>query len=220
MELTAGSCIRFGWETFKKRSWFFVGVTVLYYFVAWAMSYLSGLVDGAVAAGGQSVAGHVLGFLISYGLATFLGLLLVTFLLKAHDDAEHVQVSDAWRQALRYAPFLLASILLFIIVMGGLILLIVPGIIFSIMFGFASYLVVDRGLNPTEALRESRRITSGHKWMLFRLTLLSFLVILLGFVCLFVGLLVAIPVVWLAGVHAYRALSAKAGEPAPSAAHA
>jgi len=29
MSFTAGSAIRFGWETFKKRPWFFVGATIV-----------------------------------------------------------------------------------------------------------------------------------------------------------------------------------------------
>jgi hypothetical protein len=29
MEFSIGSAIRFGWETFKKRPWFFVGASVV-----------------------------------------------------------------------------------------------------------------------------------------------------------------------------------------------
>ena len=40
MEFSTGSALRFGWETFKKRPWFFVGAIVL---VALAQVVVEGL---------------------------------------------------------------------------------------------------------------------------------------------------------------------------------
>jgi uncharacterized membrane protein len=51
------------------------------------------------------------------------------------------------------------------------VLLIVPGIIFGLMFMFSTFLVIDRELGPIEALKESNHITHGHKWRLLGFSL-------------------------------------------------
>jgi len=63
--------------------------------------------------------------------------------------------------------YLGTSILYGLIVTGGLFLLIIPGFIWAYKFYFSQYLVIDKGLSPIAALKESSRITNGHKWNLF-----------------------------------------------------
>jgi uncharacterized membrane protein len=89
-------------------------------------------------------------------------------------------------------------------------LLIVPGIIFGLMFMFATFIVIERELGPIDAMNESHRLTRGHKWQLFGFVLLLVLVNLLGLLALLVGIFVSIPVSTLAFVHAYRVLGGKA----------
>jgi len=106
-----------------------------------------------------------------------------------------------------FIDFVFASVLYWMIVVGGLILLIVPGIIWAIKFGQFGYLIVDKGANPIEALKESSRLTTGIKWDLLKFYLLSFVVTLAGALCLFVGLLAAIPVSAVAQACVYRKIS-------------
>jgi uncharacterized membrane protein len=91
----------------------------------------------------------------------------------------------------------------------GLVLLIVPGVIFGLMFMFSTFLVIDRELAPIEALKESNRITYGHKWRLLGFTLVLLLINVLGALALLVGLLVTVPVSSLTFTHAYRVLSGR-----------
>ena len=102
--------------------------------------------------------------------------------------------------------YFLITIVYGLIVAFGLIL-IIPGIYFAMKYIFAPLLVVDKGRSVREALDESARMTEGLKWHIFQLFLLCVLLIILGFVALGVGLLVAIPVVHLMYVHVYRKLS-------------
>jgi phage FluMu protein Com len=52
-------------------------------------------------------------------------------------------------------------------IMGGFILLIVPGIIIFLMLSQAMYMVVDQGADVGGALRRSVEVTDGNKWTLF-----------------------------------------------------
>ena len=211
-------CIKFGWETFKKRPWFLIGVTVLYIIISFSSGTISDLA-GDLMATSDNFANNAVSFLISMLLNTLLGLMTVVFLLKAHDGIDHVTLSDAWNPT-KYWRYLIVSILMGLAFAGGLILLIIPGIIFGLMFWFGGYLVVDRSLSPMEAMKESAHMTSGHKWELFLLAVASLGLMLIGIICLLIGFLVAIPVVTLAFTHAYRQLEIKAAPmlaPTPAA---
>jgi uncharacterized membrane protein len=133
--------------------------------------------------------------------------------IAAHDNPDAVDLSALWHPR-PFLKFLGASILLMLAIVAGVILLIVPGIIFALMFMFTTFIVIDREFGPIDAMKESRCITHGHKWKLLGFTLLLVLINLLGLAALVVGLLVSIPVSSLAFVYAYRLLGGKA-EPRP-----
>jgi uncharacterized membrane protein len=78
---------------------------------------------------------------------------------------------------------------------------------FFLKFGFALILVVDKGLGPIQALKESSLLTHGVKWKLIFFTIAVGFINLLGLLCLGVGILVSWPVSMLAYVHVYRFLS-------------
>lgn len=208
---TAGSCIRFGWDLFKKRPWFFIGATLLYLVV---IVIVVSILNEAIAQGGLLA---FIALLARFAVQMLMSMGVVSFALKAHDNVESVSIMDLWRPR-PFWKYVGTSILFGIIFVVGIILVVIPGIIWGIMFGFAVYLTLDKNMWPMEALKESRRITNGYKWELFLLGILSFLVALLGIICLGVGMLVAYPVIIFANVHAYRTLSQRAGASAtPSA---
>jgi uncharacterized membrane protein len=152
-------------------------------------------------------------------LATVLSVLLqalvdlgaAALLLKAHDSVETVKIADLWHPT-SYLKYLGALILSGAAIMLGFIALIVPGVILLILFMFVKYIVVDRALNPIEAMKESARITKGNRLNLFLLLLVVVAMNIVGAIALVVGLLVAVPVSSLAMVHAYRTLEHKASE--------
>ncbi len=209
---SAGEMITWGWETFKKRSWFFIGITILYCVISWIISAIVGSVS-------PKDSFSLIGVIINLVLSTFVNMGITAFALKSHDNLEAAAASDLWHPQ-HFLPYLIATIISYIVIAVGFVLLIVPGIILALMLWFTCYLVIDRNLGPIEALKESARITKGHKWDLFVLAILLFLLNVLGFVLLFVGLFVTIPISMLAIVHAYRTLSGQASVPAPAPAPA
>jgi uncharacterized membrane protein len=204
MEFSTGSALRFGWETFKKRPWFFVGSTVVILLASGLIDAFSSALDAAV--GGSAEEPSIIGTVVNLGLGTLLGMGATAFYLAAHDNPDTVDLSALWHPQ-PFWKYLGASILYALALVVGLILLIVPGIIFALMFMFTTFIVIDRERGPVEAMKESNRITYGHKWSLLGFTLVLVLINLLGVLALVVGLLVSIPVSSLAVTHAYRVLS-------------
>ena len=108
------------------------------------------------------------------------------------------------------APLILnyfaSQLLMGLIVLGGFILLIIPGVIFSIKYMFTPYLVIDKGLGPIEALKASGKITDGIKWDMVGFLAAAAVLTYIGILALFVGLLVTIPVATFSYVLLYNKL--------------
>lgn len=205
--------ILFGWETFKKRPMMLVGGFAIAFIVS---AVASSLLDPGNDA--PLTLTTVLMGLASFVIGLFVELGLVTFSVKAHDAVEQVTVRDLWNPA-PFWRYLAGQILVGAAVIVGLILLIVPGVILALGLLFSSYLIVDKGKGPIEAIKESWRITKGHKWQLFLFVLAVAGLNVIGFLLLLVGLLITVPVTMLAMVHAYRTLEHAASEitPVPTA---
>jgi uncharacterized membrane protein len=103
-----------------------------------------------------------------------------------------------------FIKFLIGSILYYIVIFVGLLVLVLPGIYLAIKYGFYGYLIVEEDLDPLEAFKTSARMTDGIKLELFFYYILLILINGLGVLCLGVGVFVSWPVtrVALASVYA------------------
>jgi hypothetical protein len=77
-------------------------------------------------------------------------------------------------------PTILASFLVTLCVMGGTILLIIPGLIFAVWYSFTSYTVIFEGARGLDALRASKSLVVGRWWpIIWRLAVTA---VIFGFV--------------------------------------
>lgn len=99
---------------------------------------------------------------------------------------------------------LCATILYSAMIVLGLVAFIVPGIYLA--FRFSQYMpaIVDKNLGVLQSLKYSWSITTNNCLNLFGLFLLTIGIILAGFLALLIGLIVAVPVVWLTWMVAFR----------------
>lgn len=103
--------------------------------------------------------------------------------------------------------YILATICYGLAIMGGILLLIVPGIIFSVALGMYPYFIIDKKMGPMESLKASRALTKGVRWQLFVFGCVIVLLNLGGLLCLIVGLLWTIPTSYIAMAYVYDQLS-------------
>jgi len=99
-----------------------------------------------------------------------------------------------------YLSIILANLLVFALVVLGLFALIIPGIIIGCRLAFVSFIVMDKKLDPIEAVEMSWRLTRGHGWTIFLLGFVSIFIILFGLLLLIVGIFPAI--VWVSSSFA------------------
>jgi uncharacterized membrane protein len=125
-----------------------------------------------------------------------------------------VKVKDMFEVFHNYWNVVLASLLVGVIVAIGLVLLIIPGIIFACKLAFTPYLVVDRKMAIIEAVKESWRMTGGYSWKVFLIGLLAIPICIAGLICFGVGIIIAIMWITLAFASLYHAVS-KLSEASP-----
>lgn len=104
----------------------------------------------------------------SFLLLLVLAVLLIVFapawtiLSLASTRGQKVSFMDALKRAPKYSlRFLGAGILAGLAVLGGLILLIIPGIIFMAWFVNFAYAIVDEDLGAVESLKRSKQLAKG-----------------------------------------------------------
>lgn len=121
-------------------------------------------------------------------------------------NGENPPISELFSQGSKLLSAVGATILYVIMIIVGLLLLIVPGIIVIIRFGFFQQAIVEKNLGAIDSLKYSWELTKENGLSLFGFYILSFLIVLAGVLALIVGLLWAIPTTWLALLIAFRYL--------------
>lgn len=65
-------------------------------------------------------------------------------------------------------PLIFTGLLMFLIIFGGLILLIIPGIILGFWYSQSYYVVITEGLSGKKALDQSKLYVKGNIWQIFK----------------------------------------------------
>lgn len=102
---------------------------------------------------------------------------------------------------------LVSSFLVGIGTVIGIIILIIPGIIFAVRTLLTSYIILDGEEKSIPAIKKSMALTKGYFWSFFRLSACIFILALLSVFPLFgLGFLILIPISTLALSLIYRKL--------------
>lgn len=202
-----GESVKFGWEKVKENFWNLIAVAVITLVVSWVFNSFQKNIEKTL-----PLVALIIGICSSLvNMLITLGIIKIGLKVYA---GEKFEISEMFTNYQPFLNYFLASILYAVAVILGLILLIIPGIIIAIRMGYYGYLIVDKEMGPVDALKESFKMTKGNCWNLFLFGLLMFCVGLLGVLALLVGLVVAIPVIWIAYVFVYRYLEEKQLAPA------
>jgi len=198
--------LSYGWRVMKANFWFFVGLGFTFLVITYLPTILRVVVEEqlylpTVIRIPLSLSLVLVGWVIHIILS--IGLIKISLSFCDEQRPEFITLFDAVGCFWRYVG---TAILYGLIILGGFILLIVPGIVWGIKFGLCFYFVVDKGLDPIEALKASSRTTMGVKWQLFGFAVIRGLITLLGLLCLIVGIFAAYPTVMIASALVYRQL--------------
>jgi hypothetical protein len=99
-----------------------------------------------------------------------------------------------------YLHIILANLLVFALVVLGCFALLIPGIIIGCRLAFVSYIVMDKKLDPIEAVELSWKMTRGHGWKIFFMGFVSIFIVIFGLIMLIVGIFPAL--IWISSSFA------------------
>jgi len=145
-------------------------------------------------------------FVLSWVLAVFLVVGYTRIFIKAV-RMESPTMQDLISELPQLLPALVASLLVGVGVAVGSLLCIVPGMLLFVGWWFVMFLIVDHGLGPVEAMRESWRLTEGERLDLFLWMLLCIGLSVAGLLACCVGLFVMVPLCGLGTALIYQNLS-------------
>ncbi|MFH1825118.1 MAG: DUF975 family protein [Candidatus Firestonebacteria bacterium] len=201
-KFSKSEAIKVGWNLMKPNLGFLAIVYSIVFVVTGILEIIVVLTQGSYPLISFNIN------IISFILSVFTGIGATKIYLKLYDKQKS-QLTDLYDYYYLFFKYLGGFLLCGLIVIGGFILLVIPGIIFMIKYQFFTYLIVDKEMGPVEAIKKSGKITQGSKWNLFLFGLVLVGVNLLGALCLLVGLIVTIPVTCLAYTFVYRKLLEK-----------
>jgi uncharacterized membrane protein len=202
---SVGSAIKYGWRVARANVWRFVPMLLVILAVTGAGQLFETMAR-------ERFPFNLLASLITMAvsLAVSLGVIRVSL---AFLDEGTAGLKDLVPPVALIPPYFLATLLYILMVCGGLLLGIIPGILWGVRCSLYPYLIVDSKVGAMDSLRGSARLTKGARWDLFSLSLLEGIVNILGFLCLLVGLFLTVPTGWLAKARAYRTLLAQSEAP-------
>jgi uncharacterized membrane protein len=111
--------------------------------------------------------------------------------LISHD--RHVELPDFFKSFDKFTPLLILNLLIALVVFIGLLLLIIPGIYFAVSYLFAHFFVWYYDVDPSEAIRLSRKTVSGNFGQILLLCLVLGGINLIGILAFGVGILLTLP---------------------------
>ena len=193
--------VRFGWHTWKANIVFFLAVLL----TTWIISAIPNALESAL---GKGSALDSIIRLVSWIFSVVVGI-GTTKIALAFARGQKPDFNELFTNYPLFFKYLFGSILYAVIVTVGLLLLVVPGVIWAIKFHFFSYFIVDKGVGPIEALKRSSQLTKGVKGELLVFMLLLVGINILGLIVIFIGLLATIPLSMVAVAFVYYKLLAQ-----------
>lgn len=189
--------IKQSWELVKKNAKFIAILMVA--FVVYQIA--QGVVQGFFGEG-------LLASLVSLGftaLTLFFQIGFIKIILKLI-DGHKAEITELWAYPQYLLRMIGATIVYTVIVVIGFILLVIPGIYLALRLQFYSYYIVDKNAGALDSLRMSWKVTDKNVINIFLFMLLIIGINILGALALLVGLLITIPVSFIAVTLLYRKL--------------
>ncbi len=217
-----GNAFRYGWEKFQANALPLVLITLVLLLAAGAVQLigipLRSATSPSVSVGSdgtiQTSGGGLFGVALIVGMLVNAVTILVQLVVQSGvvkgslglTRGQPISFGTAF-EGINWGQVVLTAVLTAVGTFIGLVLCILPGLVWLFLTSYALYFVIDRDLPAVEAIKASIRLTTSNAGTLIGFFLLSLVVEVIGACLCGVGLLVAIPVVVIAQAYTFRTLT-------------
>lgn len=219
-----GQAVSWGWEKFQRNmgQMILAALAIFAAFVVFSLLYVfaiipasSGGCSGDIGAG-DFECDDGWPFLVTFGIVAVLG---VVFFIAAQvigagliREALGVTEGRAFTTAGVFKFENIGNVVVTSLLVGagtfvGYLLCVVPGIIFAFLSMYSLFFVVDKNLAPVEAIKASIELVRANVGPALIWYVVAIVIVFVGELACFVGLLAAIPVALLGTAYTYKKLS-------------
>lgn len=178
--MSIGELFSQSWKVYKSRFWTILGIIVIQ-ILARLIVVIGGVFGGFFGIAGLSAAlkspfPDPTTIAVSLSIISIIVLIILSLiyiwgnasLIYAVVNKELTTWAALKRGFKILLPFLWISFLVGVCVMGGIFLLIIPGIIFGVWFAFSNYVLIAENIRGSKALKRSKFLVRGYGWQIFR----------------------------------------------------
>ena len=188
------------WKYTKSQIWVLAGLFIGYFI-------LSSLIGVLLMPAQGSIVGNIIANLLSIVISCAFMLGYIKNMFQTL-DGEEPQFSAYGSQSRKIVTYFVASLIYIIAVSIGIILLLVPGIYLAVRLQFFTQFIVEENRGITESLKKSWQLTEGQVMPLLLLLLTMIGIALVGCILFFIGIFVAMPLIYMMQCYVFRKLNA------------
>jgi hypothetical protein len=199
-----GSIVGYGWKKFQEFFGQIVVAIIVYVVVVGVFLVIGNIIQTQI----NSIFGSLLFSLINLVVTSAISIILIRAVLMIVDgkplDTAALFSTDNLGQ------YVVGALLFALGTWIGLILCVIPGIIFAFLAYYWNFFIVDKGLEPVDAIKASIDMVKNNVGTVLIWAIVAFIITAIGFAICCVGAIVAVPVVFIGNAYLYRRLN---GEP-------
>lgn len=222
---SVGNAFSYAFDKFKANLGPLILITVLLLVAAFVVQFVGNIVSSSLGSASQLTVDPTTGELNGLSGGLFGAAMIVSLLFSAISFAVQLVVQAGLIKAalgvtrgesvdlgrsfngINWAQVLIAALLTGLGTFIGLVLCILPGIVFIFLTSFTLYFVIDRNMDAVPAIKASINLVKDNVGALVLFFLASIAAYIIGICLCGVGLLAAIPIVVLAQAYTFRVLT-------------
>ena len=199
--VAVGDIVGYGWKKFQEYVGQIIVAVLIYFVVIAAFSFLGNIISSSI----DSVIGSLLFTFIQLVVQSAISIILIRAVLMVVDgkqiDTAALFSSD------NLGPYIIGSILISIGTIIGLVLCVIPGLIFLFLTYFWNFFIVDKNMEPVDAIKASIDLIKNNVGTVLAWAVVAIVISFVGIILCCVGYLVAAPVVFIGNAYLYRRLN-------------
>lgn len=199
-KITVKEAISYGWKESKKH----VTKFLLWIGIWVALQVVNSILNP------QNVEVQTLLWVITGFVVQVLDIWIMLWLMKISLDIVYGRkyaVTHVFVGFWKTVKYIVAYILNAIIALVGFLLLIIPGVIWSIKLSLVPYLILEKNYGPFKAIKISWKMTTWFTTDMFAILIIGGLINILGLLALVVWLIWTIPLLLIANAYVYKKIA-------------
>jgi hypothetical protein len=196
-----GDIVGYGWKKFQEYLGQIIVAVIIYAVVVGVFLFIGNIIQTQI----NSIFGSIIFSLINLVVTSAISIVLIRAVL-AVVDGRQIDTAELF-SADNLGPYIIGALLFALGAWIGLILCVIPGLIFMFLAQYWNFYIVDKSMEPMDAIKASIDLVKNNVGTVLVWAIVAALLVFVGLLVCCVGTIVAIPVVYIGNAYLYRRLN-------------